>query len=86
MIKVGEKEVPWEDISKIGDILLLKTTETKSACCRLEASAQHAVIKTNLMLHFAQNAGTSYSVSCYFMIILASTTLASFSLFKLKAG
>jgi sporulation protein YlmC with PRC-barrel domain len=29
MIKVGEKEVRWEDISKIGDILLLKTTETK---------------------------------------------------------
>jgi sporulation protein YlmC with PRC-barrel domain len=29
VIKVGEKEVPWEDISKIGDILLLKTTETK---------------------------------------------------------
>ena len=31
VIKVGEKEVPWEDISKIGDILLLKTTETKPA-------------------------------------------------------
>jgi sporulation protein YlmC with PRC-barrel domain/DNA-directed RNA polymerase subunit RPC12/RpoP len=31
MIKVGEKEVLWEDISKIGDILLLKTTETKPA-------------------------------------------------------
>jgi sporulation protein YlmC with PRC-barrel domain len=30
VIKVGEKEVPWEGISKIGDILLLKTTETKS--------------------------------------------------------
>ena len=30
-IKVGEKEVPWEGISKIGDILLLKTTETKPA-------------------------------------------------------
>jgi sporulation protein YlmC with PRC-barrel domain len=30
-IKVGEKEVPWEDISKIGDILLLKTTEAKPA-------------------------------------------------------
>jgi sporulation protein YlmC with PRC-barrel domain len=29
VIKVSEKEVPWEDISKIGDILLLKTTETK---------------------------------------------------------
>ena len=29
MIKVGEKEVRWEDISKIGDILLLKTTETQ---------------------------------------------------------
>ena len=31
VIKVGEKEVPWEGISKIGDILLLKTTETKPA-------------------------------------------------------
>jgi sporulation protein YlmC with PRC-barrel domain len=26
-IKVGEKEVPWDGISKIGDIILLKTTE-----------------------------------------------------------
>jgi len=31
VIKVGEKEVPWEGISKIGDIILLKTTETKPA-------------------------------------------------------
>jgi sporulation protein YlmC with PRC-barrel domain/DNA-directed RNA polymerase subunit RPC12/RpoP len=31
VIKVGEKEVPWEGISKIGDILLLKTIETKPA-------------------------------------------------------
>jgi sporulation protein YlmC with PRC-barrel domain len=31
MIKVGEKEVAWEDISKIGDILLLKTTGTNTA-------------------------------------------------------
>ena len=31
VIQVGEKEVPWEGISKIGDILLLKTTETKPA-------------------------------------------------------
>jgi sporulation protein YlmC with PRC-barrel domain len=31
MIKVGEKEVAWEDISKIGDILLVKTTEAKPA-------------------------------------------------------
>jgi sporulation protein YlmC with PRC-barrel domain len=31
VIKVSEKEVPWEGISKIGDILLLKTTETKPA-------------------------------------------------------
>jgi sporulation protein YlmC with PRC-barrel domain len=31
MIKVGEKEVPWEGISKIGDILLLKSAETKPA-------------------------------------------------------
>ena len=26
-IKVGEKEVPWDGISKIGDIILLKSTE-----------------------------------------------------------
>jgi sporulation protein YlmC with PRC-barrel domain/DNA-directed RNA polymerase subunit RPC12/RpoP len=31
MITVGEKEVAWEDISKIGDILLLKSAETKPA-------------------------------------------------------
>jgi sporulation protein YlmC with PRC-barrel domain len=30
-IKVGEKEVSWDGISKIGDIILLKTTEAKSA-------------------------------------------------------
>jgi sporulation protein YlmC with PRC-barrel domain len=30
-IKIGEKEVPWDGISKIGDIVLLKTSETKSA-------------------------------------------------------
>jgi sporulation protein YlmC with PRC-barrel domain len=31
-IKVGEKEVPWDGISKIGDIILLKnTTEAKPA-------------------------------------------------------
>lgn len=30
-IKIGEKEVPWDGISKIGDIILLKTTETKPA-------------------------------------------------------
>jgi len=29
--KIGEKEVPWDGISKIGDIILLKTAETKSA-------------------------------------------------------
>src|ERR671916_418368 len=30
-IKIGEKEVPWDGISKIGDIILLKTGETKPA-------------------------------------------------------
>jgi sporulation protein YlmC with PRC-barrel domain len=30
-IKMGEKEVPWDGISKIGDIILLKTAETKPA-------------------------------------------------------
>jgi sporulation protein YlmC with PRC-barrel domain len=30
-IKIGEKEVPWDGISKIGDIILLKTAETQSA-------------------------------------------------------
>src|ERR687894_1668058 len=30
-IKVGEKEVSWDGISKIGDIILLKTGETKPA-------------------------------------------------------
>src|SRR3712207_7194839 len=28
-IKIGEKEVPWDGISKIGDIILLKTSEAK---------------------------------------------------------
>lgn len=30
-IKIGEKEVPWDGISKIGDIILLKTAQTKPA-------------------------------------------------------
>jgi sporulation protein YlmC with PRC-barrel domain len=30
-IKIGEKEVPWNGISKIGDIILLKTAEVNSA-------------------------------------------------------
>jgi sporulation protein YlmC with PRC-barrel domain len=30
-IKIGEKEVPWDGISKIGDIILLKTAETQPA-------------------------------------------------------
>jgi sporulation protein YlmC with PRC-barrel domain len=30
-IKIGEKEVPWDGISKIGDIILLKMSETKPA-------------------------------------------------------
>jgi sporulation protein YlmC with PRC-barrel domain len=29
-IKIGEKEVPWDGISKIGDIILLKTTPTST--------------------------------------------------------
>ena len=29
-IKIGEKEVSWDGISKIGDIILLKTTEANS--------------------------------------------------------
>jgi sporulation protein YlmC with PRC-barrel domain/DNA-directed RNA polymerase subunit RPC12/RpoP len=34
-IKVGEKEVPWDGISKIGDIILLKTTEAKPAAAEV---------------------------------------------------
>jgi len=30
-IKIGEKEVPWDGISKIGDIILLKTSEANPA-------------------------------------------------------
>jgi sporulation protein YlmC with PRC-barrel domain len=30
-IQIGEKEVPWDGISKIGDIILLKSAETKPA-------------------------------------------------------
>ena len=30
-IKIGEKEVPWDGISKIGDIILLKTSEAHTA-------------------------------------------------------
>jgi sporulation protein YlmC with PRC-barrel domain len=31
MIKIGEKEVPWDGISKIGDIILLKIADTAPA-------------------------------------------------------
>src|SRR5918999_747314 len=30
-IQIGEKEVPWDGISKIGDIILLKTSEANPA-------------------------------------------------------
>jgi sporulation protein YlmC with PRC-barrel domain len=32
-IKIGEKEVPWDGISKIGDIVLLKTTTSSGGKC-----------------------------------------------------
>jgi sporulation protein YlmC with PRC-barrel domain len=32
-IKIGEKEVPWEGISKIGDIVLLKTSTSSGGRC-----------------------------------------------------
>jgi sporulation protein YlmC with PRC-barrel domain len=38
-IKIGEKEVPWDGISKIGDIVLLKTAETKPAAAGGTCSA-----------------------------------------------
>jgi sporulation protein YlmC with PRC-barrel domain len=38
-IKVGEKEVPWDGISKIGDIILLKTAETTPAASGGKCSA-----------------------------------------------
>jgi sporulation protein YlmC with PRC-barrel domain len=34
-IKIGEKEVPWDGISKIGDIILLKTVEAIPAAAAL---------------------------------------------------
>jgi sporulation protein YlmC with PRC-barrel domain len=39
MIKIGEKEVPWDGISKIGDIILLKTTDTTPAASGGKCSA-----------------------------------------------
>ncbi len=36
-IKIGEKEVPWDGISKIGDIILLKAGETKPAAAAAAA-------------------------------------------------
>jgi sporulation protein YlmC with PRC-barrel domain len=39
MIKIGEKEVPWDGISKIGDIVLLKTAETTPAASGGKCSA-----------------------------------------------
>jgi sporulation protein YlmC with PRC-barrel domain len=38
-IKVGEKEVPWDGISKIGDIILLKTAEATPAASGGKCSA-----------------------------------------------
>jgi sporulation protein YlmC with PRC-barrel domain len=32
-IKIGEKEVPWEGISKIGDIVLLKSSASSGGKC-----------------------------------------------------
>jgi len=28
-LKIGDKQMPWDGISKIGDIVLLKTTDTQ---------------------------------------------------------
>ena len=39
MIKIGEKEVPWDGISKIGDIILLKTADTTPAASGGKCSA-----------------------------------------------
>jgi len=39
MIKIGEKEVPWDGISKIGDIILLKTVDTTPAASGGKCSA-----------------------------------------------
>ncbi len=39
MIKIGEKEVPWDSISKIGDIILLKTADTTPAASGGKCSA-----------------------------------------------
>jgi sporulation protein YlmC with PRC-barrel domain len=39
MIKIGEKEVPWDGISKIGDIVLLKTAEITPAASGGKCSA-----------------------------------------------
>jgi len=39
VIKIGEKEVPWDGISKIGDIILLKTADTTPAASRGKCSA-----------------------------------------------
>lgn len=39
MIKIGEKEVPWDGISKIGDIILLKTADTTPAATGGKCSA-----------------------------------------------
>lgn len=39
MIKIGEKEVPWDGISKIGDIILLKTADTAPAASGGKCSA-----------------------------------------------
>src|SRR5918911_727122 len=38
-IKIGEKEVPWDGISKIGDIILLKTADTTPAASGGKCSA-----------------------------------------------
>ena len=39
MIKIVEKEVPWDGISKIGDIILLKTADTTPAASGGKCSA-----------------------------------------------
>ena len=65
-IKIGEKEVPWDGISKIGDIILLKTAEANPAAgswrqvlrlrlskrirCRILCRVRHQALATTTII------------------------------------
>jgi uncharacterized Fe-S cluster-containing MiaB family protein len=58
MIKIGEKEVPWDGISKIGDIVLLKTAGTQPAAAAVGGKCSACGYQNDSDAAFCAECGT----------------------------